>query len=280
MAFKSPRQTPDGFYYVGHGQIFTGNYEPEIRALLYKVGDKFSTFVNVGANHGYYLCLAARLGFLNVLGVEPLIQNLKVLRRNLRLNGFDAVQVVQGACGRPNDSSIVLFGSGSGASTQRGWGGAKSKIKRRVKVFSLDSLVDLDSEPCMFVVDVEGYESKVLDGSASLLKRKSDIWLVEISFNENTPDGSMNPDAIVVFQKFTEEGFGVYAWAPTLSEIKVNDAKDLERFSSIFHMFLFVKNLIVNEALLERLNAENKDYFFPSPKNPIRNPQSGMSDTN
>jgi len=48
-----------------------------------------------------------------------------------------------------------LFGSGTGASTQKGWGGAKSKIKRRVKVFGLDSLVSLDSEPTIFLIDVE-----------------------------------------------------------------------------------------------------------------------------
>ena len=72
------------------------------------------------------------MGFKNVIGVEPLKQNLKVLNRNLRLNNFNSVRVINGACGNPKDNSIVLFGSGTGASTQKGWGGAKSEIKRRV----------------------------------------------------------------------------------------------------------------------------------------------------
>jgi len=254
ITFYPSKLSLDGFYYAGNEQVISGNYEPEVKSFLYSAIGNIDIFVNVGANHGYYLCLATKMGFKNVIGVEPLKQNLKVLNRNLRLNNFNSVRVVSGACGNPIDNSIVLFGSGTGASTQKGWGGAKSEIKRRVKVFGLDSLVSLDAEPSIFIIDVEGSESKVLDGSFNLLTRKNDIWLVEISFYENSPDGRMNPDALTIFKRFTESGFSTYAWVPTLRIIRIEVADDLEQFAHIFHMFLFVKKPSNNENILSLID--------------------------
>ena len=90
-------------------------------------------------------------------------------------------------------------------------GGAKSKIRRRVEVIGLDGLVTAESEPCIFLIDVEGYEGKVLDGSIQTFARKRDLWLVEISFYENSPDGEMNPEALRIFRLFTGSGFSTYA---------------------------------------------------------------------
>ena len=257
ITFYPPKLTLDGFYYVGNKQVVSGNYEPEIKSFLYLAVGNINNIVNVGANHGYYLCLATKMGFKNVIGIEPLKQNLKVLYRNLKLNDFNSVKVINGACGKPNDSSIVLYGSGTGASTQKGWGGAKSQIKRRVKVFGLDSLVSLDSEPCIFLIDVEGYEKKVLDGSAALLTRQSDIWLVEISFYENSPDGKINPDALTIFNRFTESGFSTFAWVPNLRMISIQDIGDLEQFAHMFHMFVFVKKSSANDKILRLIEVRD-----------------------
>ncbi len=165
------------------------------------------------------------------------------------------MKIVNSACGDPVDGSVVVFGSGSGASTREGWGGAKSRIKRRVEVIGLDSLVSTESEPCIFVIDVEGYERKVLDGSIQTLSRKCDLWLVEISFYENSPDGKMNPEALHIFKDFTRSGFSTYAWVPDLRQIKIIDPKDLEEFASIFHMFLFVKRGNDNEKILKLIDV-------------------------
>lgn len=256
VRFQKPRLSKDGFMFIGNDQIISGEYEPEVKSFLYQVIGKFSTFVNIGANHGYYLCLATKLGFKNVIGVEPLIQNVRVLRRNLAINNFGSAKIVRSACGSPKDSSVVLFGSGTGASTQKGWGGAKSKIKRTVSIIALDSLVGIDDGPCVFVIDVEGYENKVLEGAGNLLKRKSDVWFVEISFYENSPDGSMNPDALKIFRLFAESGFEAYAWIPTLRKIVVNDARDLDQFANIFHMFLFARRNSDRDNFLEFLESE------------------------
>jgi FkbM family methyltransferase len=253
--FYPAKLSTDGFLYVGNKEVILGNYEPEIKGLLHKLSREFSTFINVGANRGYYLCLSTKLGFKNVIGVEPVKSNFRVAKRNLKLNKFDSVKVLNSACGDPVDGSVVLFGSGTGASAREGWGGAKSKIKQKVKVIGIDSLVNAESEPCIFLIDVEGYEGKVLDGSVQALARKSDIWLVEISFYENNPDGKMNPEALRVFRQFTSSGFSTYAWVPDLRQITIEDSKDLEEFAHIFHMFLFVKKVRSNDEILKWIDA-------------------------
>jgi FkbM family methyltransferase len=195
------------------------------------------------------------MGFKNVTGVEPVKSNFKVAKRNLKINRFNSVKLINSACGDPVDAAVVVFGSGTGASTREGWGGAKSKIQRRVEVIGLDSLIAAGSEPCIFLIDVEGYEGKVLDGSIQAFARQRDLWLVEISFYENSPNGEMNPEALRIFRHFTRSGFSTYAWMPNLREIKIEDPKDLEEFANIFHMFLFVKKLKDNEKILDLIDA-------------------------
>jgi FkbM family methyltransferase len=257
FAFRPPKLNADGFLYIGNTQVVSGNYEPEVKQLLHKVKGNFHKLVNIGANNGYYLCLAANIGFHDITGVEPLKQNLRVLRRNLSLNSFDFVKVIAGACGKSTDQFIVLHGSGTGASTQKGWGGASSNIRRRVPSFSLDSLVQVTSDPCIFIIDVEGYENKVLDGATNLFLRSSDIWIVEISFYENSPGGEMNPDALEIFKRFKAAGFTAFGWNPDLREIKIDRFKDLEEFAYIFHMFLFVKKSLTNHQVIELLTTES-----------------------
>jgi FkbM family methyltransferase len=255
ISFSPARLSVDGFLYVGNREVILGNYEPEIKGLLHKLSSEFCTLINVGANHGYYLCLSTKMGFKNVTGVEPVKSNFKVAKRNLKINNYNSVKLINSACGDPVDASVVMFGSGTGASTREGWGGAKSKIRRRVEVIGLDGLVTAESEPCIFLIDVEGYEGKVLDGSIQTFARKRDLWLVEISFYENSPDGEMNPEALRIFRLFTGSGFSTYAWAPDLRKIKIEDPKDLEEFANIFHMFLFVKELNDNEKILSLIDA-------------------------
>jgi len=86
------------------------------------------------------------------------------------------------------------------------------------------------------------------------LTRKSDIWLVEISFYENSPDGSMNPDTLMTFKRFTESGFSTFAWIPTLRIIRIEVEGDLEQFAHIFHMFLFVKKSSNNDEILRLID--------------------------
>jgi hypothetical protein len=79
IIFSPAKLTVDGFLYVGNKEVLLGSYEPEIKGLLHRLSSEFSSFIYVGANHGYYLCLSTKMGFKNVAGVEPVNQTLGLL---------------------------------------------------------------------------------------------------------------------------------------------------------------------------------------------------------
>ena len=55
---------------------------------LVKYLKKSSVFVNVGANIGYYTCLAAHMG-ITTYAVEPLPSNIRLLEKNIIQNDFE-----------------------------------------------------------------------------------------------------------------------------------------------------------------------------------------------
>jgi tRNA G37 N-methylase Trm5 len=81
-----------GFKLVGNPAMQSGTFEPDETRFLESSLAKADTFVDIGANIGYFSCLARSLG-KRVVAVEPLAENLDYLFRNLLLNGFDDVEV-------------------------------------------------------------------------------------------------------------------------------------------------------------------------------------------
>ena len=72
-----------GFKFYGHSEMQEGVFEDDeiqIARLLMKCSD---VFVDVGANVGYYACLACHEGCQAVLAIEPLQGNLKYLYGNI-----------------------------------------------------------------------------------------------------------------------------------------------------------------------------------------------------
>jgi FkbM family methyltransferase len=81
--------------YLGATLAEQGAYEPATLAVLQSVVRPGETFVDIGANEGYFTVAAARLvGPLGrVLAIEPQTRLQKVLRRNLALNACGNVEV-------------------------------------------------------------------------------------------------------------------------------------------------------------------------------------------
>jgi hypothetical protein len=89
---STPVMTRYGFKLVGNPAMQSGTFEPDETRFLESSLAKADTFVDIGANIGYFSCLARSLG-KRVVAVEPLAENLDYLFRNLLLNGFDDVEV-------------------------------------------------------------------------------------------------------------------------------------------------------------------------------------------
>ncbi len=146
----------------------TGDYEPRTTDLAAKLLQPGSTFVDIGANIGWFTLLAAKLGS-KVYAYEPEPGNVELLERSLQKNGFLDVEVRPIALG-DHDGTVPLWISEESA----GW---HSTVERRgnrkidVPCRSLDSLFPTQRLD-LVKLDVEGAEPLVLAGASRLLAER------------------------------------------------------------------------------------------------------------
>jgi FkbM family methyltransferase len=137
------------------------------------------TVFDIGAHVGFYTLLMARVvgDSGRVFAFEPWPPNLADCLAHLRMNRVANVVVVPAAVG--NAGGLASFASGDSSTT-----GKVVSVDTAVRVASvtLDALVALEGFPVPDVVkvDVEGAESRVLEGAQMLLRRCDATWFIAL----------------------------------------------------------------------------------------------------
>lgn len=190
----------------------SGKFEVEETALIARLLPRVKVFVDIGANLGYYTCLALQSG-KPVVAFEPQQQNLQCLFQNLTANGWEDRAEVFPLALSERPGLLTLYGaSGPSASLIKNWAGYSSRFKKTVPVSTLDNvLAGRFSGQRLFVkMDVEGAEYQVLKGAvATLGRRPKPVWLLEICLEEFHPEGS-NRDFQQTFQLFWDHGYQAF----------------------------------------------------------------------
>lgn len=206
----NPEPTYLGFRLAGDASMKNGTFEPVETALLAKRIAGSDCFIDVGANVGFYTCLARSLG-KRVISFEPLERNLRVLYRNLEANGWSDAEVWP--IGLAESPGIVpLYGGGTGASLLPNWSGASSAWHQSIAVNTLDTVIGdrLENQRLTIKIDVEGAEFGVLRGAMRTLVRKpKPEWLIEITLT--THRAVMNAQFRETFDLFWKNGYEVRA---------------------------------------------------------------------
>ena len=212
-AWLSGRQqlvmTPFGFRFAGSSDMQSGAFEPLEVELVRSLLPLHQRFVDIGANIGFYSCLARSFD-VPVLAIEPLPTNLRVLLANLAANAWEDTEVVAaGLSSRPGVAEI--FGDGTGASLLKGWASLPDNtlLRERIPLTTLDNILGsrFAGERLLIKIDVEGAEHDLLAGAMTTLKRDpAPTWLIEICLKENFPEGG-NPRFVETFEKFFELGY-------------------------------------------------------------------------
>jgi FkbM family methyltransferase len=159
------------------------------------------TFVDIGANVGYFTTMAARaVGPRGrVLAVEPEPHNFELLSSNVVDNGLDCVDLVQAALGSTRgEASLFLNADNHG--DHRLWSNSPDAVGRQtmtVPTWTLDELVaahDLDHVDVV-KIDVQGYEHEIAKGMIDLLESAdrlsilSEFWPYGIERAGGSPEG-------------------------------------------------------------------------------------------
>ncbi len=210
---RASRPTPYGFRMAGGGSqhhlaMQRGDFEPAETALFQDIFARTDVFVDVGANIGFYSCMARHAG-CHVLAVEPLERNLALLFHNLQDNGWSDAEVFPlGLAAQPG--MATLFGASStGASLVGNWAGASRAFRRTIALSTLDILLSgrFQAQRLFIKVDVEGAEFGVLQGAIATLGREPrPVWVLEVCLGEYHPDGQ-NPRFLDTFELFWQRGY-------------------------------------------------------------------------
>lgn len=191
--------------------MLAGRFEQDEIRILHDHIEAADVFVDIGANVGFYSCMAGVMG-KQVVACEPQPRNLRFLYRNLLDNHVDDVECHPVALAA-KPGLLTLYGaSGTGASLLSGWAGYSDKTQQVVPVNTVDLILGdrFDSQKLTIKIDVEGAEYGVLQGaSRTLLMTPRPTWFVEIALTEFHPSG-MNPDYLNTFKLFFDAGYKVH----------------------------------------------------------------------
>ena len=167
---------------------FTGRYEPQETAILQRILRAGMTFVDVGANWGYFTLVG---GYLvgptgRVVCIEADPRACRTVRSNLAENHLDAVALVNvAAADTPGTISVREYDVAAGETGNFGVGQAVTGGGRRLDIAArpLDDVLD-DSgveHVDLLKMDIEGSEARALAGlDRRLAARHVDRILLEI----------------------------------------------------------------------------------------------------
>jgi FkbM family methyltransferase len=201
-------QTTSGFSLAGDPSMAKGGWEvDEIEAFL-ELMKTHDAVLDIGANVGFYSCLAASRG-MHTVAFEPSSRNLKFLYRNLWENQLFNVEVfplgLGGRCGIGR-----IYGYGGIASFVPGWGQARKAQSSLVPLTTLDiiALGRFQNKKLLIKMDVEGFELDVLAGAVGTLElNPKPTWLVEIALNGALIPGGISEKFSQTFEAFWNHGY-------------------------------------------------------------------------
>jgi FkbM family methyltransferase len=167
--------------YLAATLAMSGAYEAETLAAVLDILPVGGTFLDLGANLGFYTVqAAAAVGDSGrVIAFEPTPSSAALLRENVSLNGFDdRTTIVEAAVsGRTGRHSLLLFAQGASNSLVGSGGNVQSREGCQVvevEETTLDSFFQTHGWPQsidLIKMDIEGQEAAAFGGMRDLLRR-------------------------------------------------------------------------------------------------------------
>jgi FkbM family methyltransferase len=235
--------------WLGQYVYLTGVYEPptaRVIAELLKPGD---TFIDVGANSGFFTLLASlRVGPTGrVLSFEPVPSMRKRLLENISLNAMSNVQVSDVALSNSEGMFPLFEGpeGHKGISSLRHIDNSAATIE--VKTLPLDAFGDVQTEVKLVKIDVEGAEHLVLEGMTNIFIHHHPYIVTEITDEYLQAFGHT---AVQLANHLTGKGYRMYAIHPEgLIPMLPEQAADDTQFNALFAYSSVPESLLAPHVL-------------------------------
>jgi FkbM family methyltransferase len=194
-------------------------FEPNQFAFLHSVLRPGMSFIDVGANDGYYSLYASRrVGALGrVLALEPSAREYDRLLDNLRLNGITNVEAVRAAASRDSGTARLRVAEArhAGHNTLGAFIYETALLREeQVPAVPLDALVATKGLTRIDVmkIDVEGAEQAVLEGARGIIGRDHPMILIEVLDKTLRRQGSSQEALLGLLREW---GYETYAFDAT-----------------------------------------------------------------
>lgn len=192
------------------GNIYAGLHEFNDMTFLLHFLEPGDTFFDVGANVGAYTLLASGVCKSKTIALEPAHSTFDLLTKNIALNKLhDRVILLNSAAGAIRGE--VLFTDDQDTTNHvvaadEAFGSSLSKVS----VLTIDSLTK-DNSPALMKIDVEGFETEVLNGMTETLKNGG-LKAIIIELNGSGERYGYSEDAI--HKLLLTYGFSPYSYDP------------------------------------------------------------------
>lgn len=156
-------------------------WEADITALVLGLLHGGGVFVDVGANFGYFTCLAASAArdTGRVFAIEPNPKLVELLRRNVDINWSIApVEVISAAAAERAGFVTLHIPQGRSANASLSTLSAQHEEAIEVLAIRIDDVIPEDVAVDVMKVDVEGHELGVFMGATAVLARSPSLKLI------------------------------------------------------------------------------------------------------
>ena len=203
--------TPAGRFFVDPVSQFgshlgRGYYEPELTFALWSLLSPGDTFVDVGANEGYFSVIASKLVGTDgkVLAIEPQTRLRSVLETNFELNDVTNVRVFDVAISdRQGTATLHLAPDTNTGSSGLRQGTVYKNLETPVETLTLSELLTKAAveRVDLMKMDIEGFEFEAVLGSPELFREHRIRWFALELHPSMMAARGRRPEDIVSFLK-------------------------------------------------------------------------------
>ena len=166
---------PDPASHLGLTLLEQGVYEPDMLALVKHFVQPRDTFVDLGANEGYFTVIGAKQAGPHgrVLAIEPQLRLREVLQRNFTLNNCAHIQLAPYAVSdRPGPASLHLTPGVNNSASSLIQPTRYPLPRQTVQCLTLEEIFKLHAiDSCTLLkLDIEGWEYEAVLGSPELFR--------------------------------------------------------------------------------------------------------------
>jgi FkbM family methyltransferase len=167
----------DPYSHFGYHLSLTGDYEPDMRAKLESLLKPGDTFVDLGANEGYFSVVASKLVGLGgrVLAIEPQQRLKAIIQMNADLNLCGNISLATEVISDQVGDVMLNLASDMNTGSSGVYRAARYKVPQQAAKSSTLAKLFQDKNirhVNLMKVDIEGFEYEAILGSPELFKNK------------------------------------------------------------------------------------------------------------